>query len=70
MKTIIALEDFTGYPQGAKEGSKRHDFERGDELEVSEAFAELVIGKGHAKEKTAKAEVKEPVAPKPAAKKE
>jgi hypothetical protein len=51
VKTIIILEDFTGYPQGAKQGSLRQEFEKGQEIEVTDAFAELVIGKGHAKEK-------------------
>lgn len=53
MKTVTILESFDGYPQGAKEGSRRTSFVEGQEVEVSEAFGDLIIGKGLAREKAA-----------------
>ncbi len=51
MKTVIVTEDFVGYPQGAKEGSKAQSFTKGQEAEVNATFADLIIEKGHAREK-------------------
>ena len=51
MKTVIVTEDFVGYPQGAKEGSKAQSFTKGQEVEVNATFADLIIDKGHAREK-------------------
>lgn len=45
MRMIHILEPFTGYPSG-----KKRDFEKGDEPEVPNDFADLVVGKGHARE--------------------
>jgi hypothetical protein len=53
MKTVHILEPFTGYPNGK---SKR-DFAKGEEPELSNEYADLVIAKGHARE--AVAETKE-----------
>ncbi len=60
MKTVIVTEDFVGYPQGAKEGSKAQSFTKGQEVEVNATFADLIIEKGHAREKP-------PSAPEPTA---
>lgn len=49
MKTIHILEDFEGYPHSAPDKSKRQRFVKGEEIEVSDDFAALVIGKGHAR---------------------
>lgn len=57
MRTIKAVEPFTGYPSGRK-----RSFEKGQEVEVPDDFADLVIGKGHAKEAEPKEEAA-PVAP-------
>ena len=51
MKTVIVTEDFVGYPQGAKEGSKAQSFIKGQEVEVNATFDDLIIEKGHAREK-------------------
>lgn len=48
MKTVKIAESFTGYPQGAKEGSQPVEYLKGQEVEVNDAFAELIVGKGHA----------------------
>lgn len=53
MKTVHITEAFDGYPHGAKQGSKRHSYAVGDEPEVSNEFADLIIGKGLAREKPA-----------------
>lgn len=45
MKTVKITETFDGYPNG-----KRVTYEKGDEVEVADAFADLIIEKGHAKE--------------------
>lgn len=57
MKTVKILEDFTGYPAG-----KKASFAKGTEVSVSDAFADLIIAKGHAKEQDTP-----PTAPKAAA---
>ncbi|GEP11129.1 hypothetical protein [Methylobacterium gnaphalii] len=46
MKTVRITETFDGYPNGKDE----RRFTKGDEPEVSDAFADLIIGKGLAKE--------------------
>lgn len=48
MKTIHVTETFDGYPQGGKAGEKPRRFLAGETAEVSDAFADLVAGKGHA----------------------
>ena len=53
MKTVRIKEAFTGYP-----GGKRRDFAIGEEPELPNEFADLIIGKGHAEELTAKAAAK------------
>ena len=55
MKTVVITEDFIGYPQGAKEGSKGQSFTKGQEAEVNAPFADLIIEKGHAREKPSSA---------------
>ncbi len=51
MKTVVITEDFIGYPQGAKEGSKAQSFTNRQDVEVNATFADLIIDKGHAREK-------------------
>jgi hypothetical protein len=53
MKTVTILESFDGYPQGSKAGSKKVSYVEGQEVEVSEAFGDLIIGKELAREKSA-----------------
>lgn len=53
MKTVVIKESFDGYPQGAKEGARKVSYVEGQEVEVSEAFGDLIIGKGLAREKSA-----------------
>ena len=54
MKTVAILQDFTGYPSG-----KKTAFAKGAEVSVPDAFADLIVAKGHAREKvTAKPEPK------------
>ena len=53
MKTVVIKESFDGYPQGAKEGARKVSYVEGQEVEVSEAFGDLIIGKGLAREKGA-----------------
>jgi hypothetical protein len=50
MRTVKITESFEGYPSGAKEGSKRQVFTKGEEVEVPATFADLIVGKGHARE--------------------
>jgi hypothetical protein len=49
MKTIHVKQDFEGYPHGGKEGEKAVKFVTGQEIEVSDAFADMVVDKGHAR---------------------
>jgi hypothetical protein len=44
MKRVEIKEDFGGYPNG----KDLVEFAAGDTVEVSDAFAELIVGKGHA----------------------
>jgi hypothetical protein len=48
MKTVVITEDFTGYPSG-----KKASFAKGAEVSVPDAFADLIVAKGHAREKVA-----------------
>lgn len=63
MKTVKILSTFDGYPSGAKEGSRRVTYREGDELELSNDFADLVIGKGLAREIAAEKPAQEAPAP-------
>lgn len=59
MKTVTITEDFTGYPSG-----KKVSFAKGAEVSVPDAFADLIVAKGHAREKVTPAPAKpEPKAP-------
>ncbi|TDR90292.1 hypothetical protein [Enterovirga rhinocerotis] len=51
MRVVKITEDFTGYPSGRKRA-----FEKGQVVEVPDDFADLAIGKGHAKEPEPKVE--------------
>lgn len=53
MKTIYIDQAFTGYPGGAKEGSKHVNYREGDVVEVNNDFAAMVIEKGLAHEASA-----------------
>lgn len=44
MTTVEIVESFTGYP-----GKAPVHFAKGDRPTVSDSFAELIIGKGHAR---------------------
>lgn len=55
MKTVKILESFQGYPDPKKRAVA---YAKGDEVEVPEAFAKLIIEKGHAKEVEPKVEDK------------
>ena len=44
MKTILVREAFDAYPNG-----KKRSFAAGDEVEVSDADADLYVAKGHAR---------------------
>lgn len=44
MKTVEIVESFTGYP-----GKHEQQFTAGKTVEVSDAFADLIVGKGHAR---------------------
>lgn len=46
MRTVHILEDFTGYPSGVKTS-----FAKGAEPSVPDAFADLIVAKGHARDK-------------------
>ena len=50
MKTVRITETFDGYPNGKDE----RRFTAGDEHEMSDAYADLIVGKGLAKEIGAK----------------
>lgn len=59
MKTVVIIEDFTGYPSG-----KKTAFVKGTEPSVPDTFADLIIAKGHAREKVSEKPAKpEPKAP-------
>ncbi|KMO20383.1 hypothetical protein [Methylobacterium platani] len=51
MKTVKIIETFDAYPTGRA----LKTYAKGDELEVSDEFGDLIIGKGHAREVAAKA---------------
>lgn len=53
MKTVEIIEDFTGYPSLK---GRPVTYRRGETPEVPEAFAALIIEKGHAKSIGATAE--------------
>lgn len=61
MQPVTILAAFDGYPDGAVEGSRRVSYAEGREIEVDDAFADLITGKGLAR--TASADP----SPKPAA---
>lgn len=44
MKTVRILEDFEGWPTGKAPVR----YAKGEEVKVSNAFADLIVGKGHA----------------------
>jgi hypothetical protein len=48
MKTIQITAGHTGYPNG-----KRRHFAKGEEVEVADAYADLIIGKQLGREKPA-----------------
>lgn len=50
MKTVVITESFEGYPNG-----KKVAFAAGEELTLSDAYADLIVGKGHARHKPADA---------------
>ena len=54
MKTIHVTEAFTGYPNG----KDKREFALGEEPELSNEYAGLIVGKGLARELPAKAEPK------------
>lgn len=58
MRTVKITETFDGYPNG-----KRVTYEKGDEVEVADAFADLIIEKGHAKDVIPTAPVAAPEEP-------
>ena len=63
MKTVHITEAFTGYPHG----KDKRDFAKGEETEVSNEYAELLVGKGLAREVPAEITAKtQPAAPAPA----
>ena len=53
MKTVEIIKGFEGYPN-----DKRRHFAKGEEVELANDFADMIVGKGLAREKAA---------PKPAA---
>ena len=62
MKTVAVTAGFTGYPNG----KKRH-FAKGEEPEIADAYADLIVGKGLAREVPAEITAKtEPATPAPA----
>ncbi len=63
MKTVAILQDFTGYPSG-----KKTAFAKGAEVSVPDAFADLIVAKGHARVKVTPAPAKPE--PKPLANKD
>lgn len=66
MKTVKVLENFEGWPTG----KAPVNYVAGDEVEVSNDFADLIIGKGHAKEVASTAAPAVEEAPKATSKKE
>lgn len=50
MKTVTITAAFAGYPNGRT----KRDFVEGEEAELSNEFADLIIGKGLAREASAK----------------
>lgn len=63
MRTVAILEDFTGYPSG-----KKTAFVKGAEPSVPDTFADLIVAKGHARDKVTPAPAK--AEPKPLANKD
>lgn len=57
MKTVEILKGFEGYPND----KKRH-FAKGEEAELANDFADMIVGKGLAREKSA-APATKPAAP-------
>lgn len=51
MKTVKILENFEGWPTG----KAPVNYAAGEEVEVSNDFADLITGKGHAKEVASRA---------------
>jgi hypothetical protein len=51
MKTVVIKEAFSAYPN-----EKLRHFEAGEEIEVSDEFGDLILGKGLAREKAPPAE--------------
>lgn len=45
MKTVEVIEPFTGYPDG-----KERSFRVGEEANLPDDFADLIVAKGHARE--------------------
>lgn len=66
MKTVKVLENFEGWPTG----TAPVNYVAGEEVEVSNDFADLIVGKGHAKEVVRKAAAADEEAPKASGKKE
>lgn len=54
MKTVQIIEPFTGYPNG----KDKRDFVVNEEPELSNEYADLLIGKDLARELPARAEIK------------
>lgn len=54
MKTIHITEAFAGYPNG----KNKRDFAVGEEPELSNEYADLIVGKGLGREITSKADNK------------
>ena len=54
MKTVHITEPFTGYPNG----KDKRDFAVGEEPELSNEYADLIVGKGLARGLTSRAEPK------------
>ena len=49
MKTVTIKADFTGYPAG-----KKREFRVGEDVEVANDFADMLVDKGLARETTAR----------------
>lgn len=56
MKTLIITEAFDAYPAG----TKLRSFAAGEEVEVSNTFADIVVAKGLGRETAPKAETAKP----------
>ena len=50
MKTVTILENFASYPNG----KTKRDFVTGEQADLSDSHADLLISKGHAREVPAK----------------